>query len=101
LLTGVTLLYFLIDYQYNTVAESLFPDEKELMAFFAFLMAVYNVVAMVIQVGLLNKLMHWLGVGGILVAVPAGLVVSSGQRFYKAGQPGIDFQHGHPPGQTA
>ncbi|TEB13170.1 Cyclic AMP receptor protein [Pelotomaculum propionicicum] len=75
LLTGLMLLYSLMDYQYNTVAESLFPDEKQLMAFFATLMAIFNTVAVVIEVGLLNKLMHWLGVGYILVVVPAGLAV--------------------------
>ncbi|HOV79582.1 MAG TPA: HEAT repeat domain-containing protein [Bacillota bacterium] len=75
LLTGLMLLYFLMDYQYNTVAESLFPDEKQLMAFFATLMAIYNTIAVVIEVGLLNKLMNWLGVGFTMVVVPVGLVV--------------------------
>jgi len=75
LLTGLMVLYFLMDYHYNTVAESLFPDEKQLMAFFATLMAIFNTIAVVIEVGLLNKLMHWLGVGVTMVVVPAGLVV--------------------------
>ena len=73
LLTLIMTLYFLMDYQFNTVARIAYNDEAQLAGFLAIFLAISNVVAVVIELGFLSRIMSLLGVGNVLLLVVAGL----------------------------
>ncbi|WP_082736073.1 cyclic nucleotide-binding domain-containing protein [Syntrophomonas wolfei] len=76
LLTLIMTLYFLMDYQFNTVARIAYNDEAQLAGFLAIFLAISNVVAVVIELGFLSRIMSLLGVGNVLLLVVAGLACS-------------------------
>ncbi|MEN6391300.1 MAG: HEAT repeat domain-containing protein [Syntrophomonas sp.] len=73
ILTLVMTLYFLMDYQFNTMARMAYNDEAQLAGFLALFLAVSNVVAVVIQLGFLSRIMKALGVSNITLLVTGGL----------------------------
>lgn len=73
LLILIMTLYFVMDYQFNTVARITYSDEAQLAGFLAVFLAVSNLVAVVIELGFLSRIMSRLGVGNVLLLVAAGL----------------------------
>ncbi len=73
LLTLVMTLYFLMDYQFNTIARMSFSNEAQLAGFLAMFLAVANFVAIIIQFGFLSRIMSMLGVSNVTLLVTAGL----------------------------
>ena len=76
LLILIMTLFFLMDYQFNTVARMNYDDEALLAGFFAMFFAISNVVAVVIELGFLSRIMSRLGVGNVIILVAAGLGAS-------------------------
>ena len=73
LLTIVMTLYFLMDYQFNTIARTSYSNEAQLAGFLAIFLAAGNVVAVIIQFGFLSRIMSRLGVSNITLLVSAGV----------------------------
>ncbi len=73
LLVLIMTLFFLMDYQFNTIARLAYSDEAQLAGFLAGFLAVSNCVAVVIELGFLSRIMSRLGVGNVLLLVTAGL----------------------------
>lgn len=84
-MTFMPALYFVMEYEYFTVAETVYPDEGELTAFFGLMASVQFTVILVIQ-SFSSKLMQWLGAANTILAISicfvaaflaAGLLVDS------------------------
>lgn len=73
LLTLIMTLYFVMDYQFNTVARLAYHDEAQLAGFLAVFLAVSNLVAVIIELGFLRRIMNSLGVGNVILLVTLGL----------------------------
>lgn len=73
LLTLIMTLFFVMDYQFNTIARLAYSDETQLAGFLAIFLAVSNFVAVVIELGFLSRIMNRLGVGNVLLLVTLGL----------------------------
>ena len=76
LLTLIMTLFFLMDYQFNTIARMSYSNEAQLAGFLGVFLAVSNVVAVVIELGFLSRIMARLGVGNVILLVTAGLGLS-------------------------
>ncbi|OPY62218.1 MAG: transcriptional activator FtrB [Pelotomaculum sp. PtaU1.Bin065] len=72
-LTLIMTLYFLMDYQFNTIARMSYSNEADLAGFLAIFLAVSNIVAVIIELGFLNRIMERLGVSNVTLLVTAGV----------------------------
>lgn len=63
----------LVDYQFSALAAERYADEDRLTAFFGFWFSTFNVVGLVIQLLVTQRVVQWFGVSGALLVLPAGL----------------------------
>ena len=65
----------LVDYQFSDFANRAIPDTDELASFFGFWFSSFNVVALLIQLFVTNRVLAWLGVTTSLMILPLGIAV--------------------------
>jgi len=65
----------LVDYQFSDFANRAIPDSNDLASFFGFWFSTFNVVALVIQLFVTNRLLAWLGVTSTLLILPLGIAL--------------------------
>ena len=78
LIVGVSVLVAkLVDYQFNDYTHRIYTDPDELASFFGFWFSSFNIVALLIQLFLTNKLLSRFGVNSNLLLLPMGLAIGS------------------------
>lgn len=65
----------LVDFQFSDFANRAIPDSDELASFFGFWFSSFNVIALLIQLFLTNRLLAWLGVTSNLLILPLGIAI--------------------------
>ncbi len=71
LITGIGVVVAkLVDFQFSDFAQKALPDSDDLAAFFGFWFSSFNVIALVIQLFLTNKVLTKLGVSTTLLILP-------------------------------
>ncbi|WP_020571823.1 hypothetical protein [Neolewinella persica] len=63
----------LVDYQFSALASERFADEDRLTSFFGFWFSTFNVIGLVIQLLITQRIVQRMGVSGALAFLPAGL----------------------------
>ena len=63
----------LVDYQFSALASARYADSARLTAFFGFWYSTFNVIGLLIQLLLTQRVLQRLGVSGALLFLPAGL----------------------------
>ncbi len=75
---GVSVLVAkLIDFQFSDFAHKAFTDSNELASFFGFWFSSFNIIALLIQLFLTNKLLSRFGVSSNLMILPVSLAIGS------------------------
>ncbi|WP_299671082.1 Npt1/Npt2 family nucleotide transporter [uncultured Polaribacter sp.] len=78
LITGIGVIVAkLVDFQFSAFAYEAIPDSDELAAFFGFWFSTFNVVALVIQLFLTNKILTRIGVSSTLLILPLTIAFGS------------------------
>ncbi|AUC86570.1 MFS transporter [Polaribacter sp. ALD11] len=78
LITGIGVIVAkLVDFQFSDFAQKAMPDSDDLAAFFGFWFSTFNVVALVIQLFLTNKVLTRLGVSSTLLILPLAIAFGS------------------------
>lgn len=67
----------LVDFQFSDFAHKAIRNPEELSSFFGFWFSTYNVVALLIQLFLTNKILSYFGVTSTLLLLPLGLAIGS------------------------
>lgn len=75
----------LVDYQFSALASARYADEDRLTAFFGFWFSTFNVIGLLIQLLLTQRIVQRLGVSGALVFLPAGLAIGAISMFMMPG----------------
>lgn len=65
----------LVDFQFSDFASKAIPDSDELASFFGFWFSSFNVIALLIQLFLTNRMLAWLGVTSNLLILPLGIAI--------------------------
>jgi AAA family ATP:ADP antiporter len=73
------------DYQFSALAAEVYPDQDRLAAFFGFWYSTFNIVALIIQLLLTQRVVQSLGVGGTLLFLPVGLGVGAVVMLFMPG----------------
>ena len=81
----------LVDYQFSALAAERYANEDRLTAFFGFWFSSFNVIGLVIQLLLTQRIVQWFGVSGALFLLPAGLGVGVILMFLMPGLPSAIF----------
>ncbi|NOU87170.1 cyclic nucleotide-binding domain-containing protein [Paenibacillus sp. LMG 31460] len=68
LMTLMPAVYFMIEYQYFTVAESKFSKEGDLTSFYGLITAIQFTICLLLQT-VSTRLMNWLGASNMLLAI--------------------------------
>tara|TARA_R110002049_G_scaffold25194_9_gene88612 strand:- start:3437 stop:6250 length:2814 start_codon:yes stop_codon:yes gene_type:complete len=78
LITGIGVVVAkLVDFQFSDFAQKAMPDSDDLAAFFGFWFSTFNVLALVIQLFLTNKILTKLGVSSTLLILPLTIALGS------------------------
>ncbi len=78
LITGIGVVVAkLVDFQFSDFAQKALPDSDDLAAFFGFWFSTFNVIALVIQLFLTNKVLTRLGVSTTLLILPLTIAFGS------------------------
>ncbi|MEM9260016.1 MAG: Npt1/Npt2 family nucleotide transporter, partial [Bacteroidota bacterium] len=67
----------LVDYQFSALASARFADADRLTAFFGFWFSTFNVIGLLIQLLITQRVVQRIGVSGALLFLPLGLGVGS------------------------
>ena len=67
----------LVDYQFSALAAERYASPDRLTAFFGFWFSTFNVVGLLIQLFLTQRVVRWVGVSGALLVLPAGLTMGA------------------------
>ncbi len=67
----------LVDYQFNDLSHMVYSDPDELASFFGFWFSSFNIIALLIQLFLTNRMMARFGVTTNMLFLPMGLVIGS------------------------
>lgn len=67
----------LVDFQFSDFAHRSIPDSNELASFFGFWFSSFNVVALLLQLFVTNKILSYLGVTTTLLILPLSIAVIS------------------------
>ena len=67
----------LVDFQFSDFAHKAIRNPEELSSFFGFWFSTYNVVALLIQLFLTNRILSFFGVTSTLLILPLGLALGS------------------------
>jgi AAA family ATP:ADP antiporter len=65
----------LVDFQFSDFANRAIPDSDSLASFFGFWFSTFNVIALLIQLFLTNRMLAWLGVTTNLLILPLGIAM--------------------------
>lgn len=77
-IAGISVLVAkLIDYQFSEFSNNAYQDSNELASFFGFWFSSFNVIAILIQLFLTNRLLAYFGVASNLLFLPIGLALGS------------------------
>ncbi|MEN8187298.1 MAG: Npt1/Npt2 family nucleotide transporter [Bacteroidota bacterium] len=77
-IVGVSVLVAkLIDYQFSDFSHRVYPNPDELASFFGFWFSSFNIIALLIQLFLTNRLLSWFGVSTNMLLLPLGLAIGS------------------------
>ena len=77
-IVGISVLVAkLIDFQFNDFSNKAFENSNELASFFGFWFSSFNIIALLIQLFLTNKLLSRFGVTSNLSLLPLGLAIGS------------------------
>ncbi|MEM6770637.1 MAG: Npt1/Npt2 family nucleotide transporter, partial [Bacteroidota bacterium] len=95
LLCGIIILSVitakLVDYQFSALAVERFADPDRLTSFFGFWFSTFNVVGLLIQLLLTQRIVRWVGISGALFVLPAGLSLGAMVMFLFPGLPAATF----------
>ena len=72
----------LVDYQFSALASARYADPDRLTAFFGFWFSTFNVIGLLIQLLLTQRVLQRLGVSGALMFLPAGLALGAFMMFF-------------------
>jgi AAA family ATP:ADP antiporter len=75
----------LVDYQFSALASERYANEDRLTAFFGFWFSTFNVIGLIIQLLLTQRIVQRLGVSGALLFLPAGLGIGAFTMFLLPG----------------
>ena len=75
----------LVDYQFSALASARYGNADRLASFFGFWFSTFNVIGLVIQLVVTNRLVQRTGVSGVLSILPAGLGVGAVLMFFIPG----------------
>lgn len=67
----------LVDYQFSALASARFADADRLTAFFGFWFSTFNVIGLLIQLLITQRIVQRIGVSGALLFLPVGLGLGS------------------------
>jgi AAA family ATP:ADP antiporter len=77
-IVGISVLVAkLIDYQFSEFSHRVYPDSNDLASFFGFWFSSFNVIAIIIQLFLTNRLLAFFGVATNMLFLPLGLALGS------------------------
>ncbi len=65
----------LVDYQFSYIAAAKIPDPQELASFFGFWFSTFNIVSLLIQLFVTNKILENTDISVSLIALPIGIVL--------------------------
>ena len=78
LITGIGVIVAkLVDFQFSDFANKAITDSDELASFFGFWFSTFNVIALVLQLFVTNRLLSRLGVLSTLLVLPLGIALGS------------------------
>lgn len=63
----------LVDYQFSALASERYASPDRLTSFFGFWFSTFNVIGLLIQLLLTQRVVRWIGISGALFVLPAGL----------------------------
>ena len=72
--TGVVMAK-LVDFQFSAFAHQAIPNSDGLASFFGFWFSTFNVIALLIQLFLTNRMLAWFGVTTNLLILPLGIAI--------------------------
>ncbi len=67
----------LVDYQFKTISVATFTQERELASFLGQFYGRLSLVSLLLQLLLVQRLLRWVGVGGVILFMPVGLLLGS------------------------
>ena len=67
----------LVDFQFSDFAHRAIPDANELASFLGFWFSSFNVIALILQLFVTNKILSYLGVTSTMLVLPLGIVIIS------------------------
>ena len=67
----------LVDFQFSDFASRAIPDSNDLASFFGFWFSTFNLVSLIIQLFLTNRVVEKLGVNSSLLILPLGIALGS------------------------
>lgn len=67
----------LVDFQFSAIASEAIPAEDELTAFFGFWLSNLSLLSLFVQLGLTNRMLRSVGVGGTLYVLPLGILLGA------------------------
>lgn len=75
----------LVDYQFSALAAERYADQDRLTSFFGFWFSTFNVIGLLIQLLLTQRVVRWVGISGALFVLPAGLSIGAIVMFLVPG----------------
>jgi ATP/ADP translocase len=76
----------LVDFQFKTISAATFPEKEALTSFLAAFYGRVSLAALIVQAFLSYRLLRYVGVGGVVLALPLGLLAGSA---YMLAAPGL------------
>ncbi len=74
-----------VDYQFKTVSYESFPTKQDLTSFLGKFYGRLSLASLLVQLLFANRLIKWLGVGGVITFLPASLILGSVALFIYPG----------------
>lgn len=75
----------LVDYQFSALAAERFASPDRLTSFFGFWFSTFNVIGLLIQLLITQRVVRWVGISGALFVLPAGLSIGAMTMFLLPG----------------
>ena len=75
----------LVDYQFSALAAERYASPDRLTSFFGFWFSTFNVIGLLIQLFITQRVVRWVGISGALFVLPAGLSIGAVVMFLLPG----------------
>lgn len=75
----------LVDYQFSALAAERYASPDRLTSFFGFWFSTFNVIGLLIQLLITQRVVRWVGISGALFVLPAGLSIGAMAMFLLPG----------------